>query len=99
MHADTAAIAHAGRTLAGTAVELTGLAAALPAVADAAPALFGPIADALVTALREAVADTTHVVAQLGDHLAVAGATAGHAAVAYRDSEHHVGQSLSSFGG
>ncbi|MBI3224744.1 MAG: hypothetical protein HYZ39_06765 [Mycolicibacterium cosmeticum] len=98
MHADTAAIEHAGRVLAGSAADLSDLAAALPAVTDSAPALFGPIADALIAALRASVADTTRAVGQLGEHLSTAGSTAVHAAENYTDSERRVGQTLSTQG-
>jgi hypothetical protein len=99
MHADTAAIEHTGTALAGTAAELGALAAALPAVTDSAPALFGPVADALVAALRSAVADTTRAVTELGARLTAAGENAGRSAAAYREAERSVGQSISSLGG
>lgn len=98
MHADTTAIEHAGKVLAGSAADLGDLATVLPAVTDSAPALFGPIADALIAALRASVADTARAVAQLGEHLCTAGATAVHAAENYTDSERHVGQALSTLG-
>ena len=98
MHADTAAIEHAGQLLAGSAADLSDLAATLPAVADSAPALFGPIADALIAALRASVADTARAVGQLGEHLSAAGSTAVSAAENYVDSERHVGQTLSTLG-
>ncbi|MCX2711043.1 hypothetical protein [Mycolicibacterium sp. J2] len=99
MHADTAAIDRTGSVLGGIAAELGALAAALPAAADSAPALFGPVADALVAALRAAVADTTRAVTELGSQLGLAELTAGRIAVSYRDAEHHVEQSISTLGG
>lgn len=99
MHADTAAIDRTGFALGGIAAELGALAATLPAAADSAPALFGPVADALVAALRAAVADTTQAVTELGAQLGLAEQTAGRVAVSYRDAEHHVGQSISTLGG
>ncbi|GAS99092.1 NAD-dependent epimerase/dehydratase [Mycolicibacterium canariasense] len=99
MHADTAAIERTGFALGGIAAELGALAAALPAVTDSAPVLFGPVADALVAALREAVADTTRAVTELGSQLGLAEQTAGRIAVSYRDTEHHVGQAISALGG
>ncbi|MHA3023327.1 hypothetical protein ACXPWS_24060 [Mycobacterium sp. BMJ-28] len=99
MHADTAAIEHAGTLLTGSAAELSALAGALPVVVDSAPALFGPIAEALITALRAAVADTAATVTDLGAQLSLAGGAAGRSAVSYRDTEHHVGQSISAIGG
>lgn len=98
MHAHTPAIEHAGNVLAGSADHLAALAATLPQVADSAPALFGPIADTLVAALRDAVADTTLAVARLGENLSIVGTTAGHIAGAYADAEHRVGQSISAIG-
>lgn len=99
MRADTAAIEHAGTALATCSAEVRALATTLPAIIDPLPALLGPVAGALVAALREALTHTTHTVTELGTHLALAGETAGRTAVSYRDAEHHAGQSISTVGG
>ena len=93
--ADTAAIRALGHTNAAAADDLAAIAARLSALpGPTAAEVFGPVGEQFLAALADAAANTSRVVAALGDRLAWAVAAAHASAEAYDATDGHAAHLL-----
>lgn len=99
MLADTDAIASLGSAAAAQAADLAVIASTLASLPTAAALpIFGPVGAGFLTALAEAARHTGSAVADLGDHVAAAGHTAGVCAGAYDDANQRSAQVIAAHG-